>query len=85
VRTVFEEPTIAGLATAVEKAQALGLNQAHTPILQSRSRAAEANASQAMRLIQSEKLSQLEKLSAEEARNLLRTLLDGKQDYELRS
>jgi amino acid adenylation domain-containing protein len=85
VRTVFEEPTIAGLATAVEKAQALGLNQAHTPILQSRSRAAEANASQAMRLIQSEKLSQLEKLSAEEARNLLRSLLDGKQDYELRS
>jgi len=77
VRSVFEAPTIAGLALEVEKAQALGL-KARTPILQRR-RAAAAEASQEALLMQ------LEKLSAEDARNLLRTLLDGKQHYELRS
>jgi acyl carrier protein len=77
VRSVFEAPTIAGLALEVEKAQALGL-KARTPILQRR-RAAVAEASQEALLMQ------LEKLSAEDARNLLRTLLDGKQHYELRS
>jgi amino acid adenylation domain-containing protein len=78
VRTVFEAPTIAGLAMEVEKAQALGL-KARTPILERRPRAAVAKASEEALLIQ------LEKLSAEEVRNLLRTLLDGKQNYELRS
>jgi hypothetical protein len=62
----------------VEKAQALGL-KARTPILQRRLRNAVADASQEALLIE------LEKLSAEDARNLLRTLLDGKQNYELRS
>jgi amino acid adenylation domain-containing protein len=77
VRSVFEAPTIAGLALEVEKARALGL-KARTPISQRRHTAA-ADASQ------DELLVQLEKLSAEEARNLLRTLLDEKQNYELRS
>jgi acyl carrier protein len=78
VRSVFEAPTIAGLAREVEKAQALGL-KARTPILQRRPRNAVADASQEALLIE------LEKLSTQDARNLLRTLLDGKQNYELRS
>jgi hypothetical protein len=78
VRSVFEAPTIAGLALEVEKARALGL-KARTPISQRSRRTTAAEASQ------DELLLQLEKLSAEEARNLLRTLLDEKQNYELRS
>jgi len=78
VRSVFEAPTIAGLAMEVEKAQTLGL-KARTPIPQRRQRAAVAGANQEALLIQ------LEKLSAEEARNLLKVLLDGKQNYEFRS
>jgi len=78
VRTIFEAPTIAGLAMEVEKARALGL-KARTPILERRPHAAETKTSDETLLVQ------LEKLSAEEARNLLRTLLDGKQNYELRS
>ncbi len=79
VRSVFEAPTIAGLALEVEKAQAMGL-KARTPILQSRPRnGASAQASQEALLMQ------LEKLSAQEARNLLKTLLDEKQNYEFRS
>jgi amino acid adenylation domain-containing protein len=78
VRSIFEAPTIAGLAMEVEKAQAMGL-KARTPILPRPLRGASADASQETLL------SQLEKLPAEEARNLLKTLLDGKQKYELRS
>ena len=78
VRSVFEAPTIAGLAMEVNKAQALGL-KARTPIPQRRQRAAAITASQEALLIQ------LEKLSAEEAQNLLKVLLDGKQNYEFRS
>jgi amino acid adenylation domain-containing protein len=78
VRSVFEAPTIAGLALEVEKAQALGL-KARTPILQRQRHGAGADASQEALLIQ------LEKLSTEDARNLLRTLLNGKQNYELQS
>jgi acyl carrier protein len=78
VRSVFEAPTIAGLALEVEKARALG-QKARTPISQRSRHSAAADASQ------DELLVQLEKLSAEEARNLLRTLLDEKQNYELRS
>jgi amino acid adenylation domain-containing protein len=77
VRSVFEAPTIAGLAMEVEKARTLGL-KARTPIPQRNRRAGAPTAQDAL-------LIQLEKLSAEEARNLLRTLLDGKQNYELRS
>jgi len=77
VRTVFESPTIAELAVEVEKAQALGL-QARTPMLEWRSRAAGINASQEALLIQ------LEQLSVEETQNLLRTLLHGKRNNELR-
>ena len=78
VRSVFEAPTIAGLTMEVNKAQALGL-KARTPIPQRRQRAAAITASQEALLIQ------LEKLSAEEAQNLLKVLLDGKQNYEFRS
>src|SRR3981081_4361120 len=39
VRTMFEEPTIAGLAGEVEKARALGM-RAQTPVLERRPRAA---------------------------------------------
>jgi hypothetical protein len=78
VRSIFEAPTIAGLAMEVEKAQALGL-KARSPILPRPLRGEGADASQEALL------SQLEKLPAEEARTLLRTLLDGKQKFELRS
>src|SRR5258708_5774863 len=46
VRTMFEEPTIAGLATEVEKARALGM-KARTPVLQRRGRAGARRASRA--------------------------------------
>ena len=78
VRTVFEAPTIAGLALEVQKAQAMGL-KARSPILQGLRQTAAGDASQ------DELLIQLEKLSAKEARNLLKDLLDGKQDYQFRS
>jgi amino acid adenylation domain-containing protein len=78
VRSVFEAPTIAGLALEVQKAQALGL-KARSPILQGLRQTAAGDASQ------DELLIQLEKLSAKEARNLLKDLLDGKQDYQFRS
>jgi acyl carrier protein len=78
VRSVFEAPTIAALAMEVEKAQAMGL-KARTPILQRRKGAAAAGASHEALLIQ------LEKLSAEEVRDFLETLLDEKQNYEFLS
>ena len=77
VRTVFEAPTIAGLAAEVEKAQAMGL-KARTSILQRCRHTAPEDASQAL-------LIGLEKLPAQEVRNLLKSLLDGKQDYGFRS
>jgi amino acid adenylation domain-containing protein len=78
VRTVFEAPTIAGLAKEVEKAQAMGL-KARTPILQRHPGAAPANVSQEVLL------NQLQTLSPQEVRNLLKNLLNGKQGYEFRS
>jgi len=78
VRTVFEAPTIAGLAKEVEKAQAMGL-KASTPIPQRRPRAAPANGSQEALL------NQLQKLSPQEVQNLLKDLLNGKQGDEFRS
>ena len=77
VRSVFEAPTIAGLALEVQKAEAMGL-KARAPFLQHPRHAATADASQEALLVQ------LEKLSDQEARNLLKNLLDGKQNYEFR-
>jgi amino acid adenylation domain-containing protein len=70
VRSVFEAPTIAGLAMEVEKAQALGL-KARTPILQRHPPAVVANR-QAL-------LAQLDNLSSTELQSLLLRVLDGKQ------
>jgi acyl carrier protein len=70
VRSVFEAPTIAGLALEVEKAQALGL-KARTPILQRRPRTAAAN--------REALLAQLDNLSSAELQSLLDRVLDGKQ------
>ena len=78
VRSVFEAPTIAGLALEVQKAQATGL-KARSPILHGLRQTATADASQ------DELLIQLEKLSTQDARNLLKDLLDGKQDFQFRS
>jgi arthrofactin-type cyclic lipopeptide synthetase C len=78
VRSVFEAPTIASLALEVQKAEAMGL-KARSPIPQGLRHAAAADASQEALLIQ------LEKLSAQDARNLLKDLLDGKRDYQFKS
>jgi hypothetical protein len=69
---VFEEPTIAGLAVELEKAQALGL-KAPTPIVPRH--AASANPGASREAI----LSQLDNLSADELQSLLNSMLDGKQ------
>ena len=73
VRSVFENPTIAGLAREVEQGRALGL-KARTPILQPHHRPAANSDEEAI-------LSQLQKLPAEEARNILKSALEGKQSY----
>jgi amino acid adenylation domain-containing protein len=70
VRSVFEAPTIAGLAREVEKAQALGL-KARTPILQRRPRNAGAN--------REALLAQLDHLSSAELQRLLDRVLEGEQ------
>lgn len=75
VRSVFEAPTIAGLAAEVEKARALGL-KARTPVFKPHQYPSVPGIeSEALRL-------QLEKLSTEEARKLLKALLDGKHSLE---
>jgi len=71
VRTVFEAPTIAGLATEVEKAQALGL-KARTPILERRPRPATVAAASREAL-----LAQLDSLSPDEVQSLLKRALEG--------
>jgi len=73
VRTVFEEPTLAGLAAAVEKAEAQGL-KARTPILQRRPRSETIAAPSREAL-----LAQLDQLSADDVQILLKRVLDGKQ------
>jgi non-ribosomal peptide synthetase component F len=78
VRSVFEAPTIAGLAVEVQKAQALGL-KVQTQIPQRPRRSSAADAPQA------ELLTQLDKLPAQDVRDLLKDLLDGKPNYEIRS
>jgi hypothetical protein len=70
VRSVFEAPTIAGLAMEVEKARALGL-KARTPILQRHPPAVVAN--------REALLAQLDNLSSTELQSLLLRVLDGKQ------
>ena len=72
VRSVFEEPTILGLAQELQKAQALGL-KARTPIAQRSARAA-ANGPSREAL-----LAQLDNLSPAELQSLLKRVLDGKQ------
>jgi acyl carrier protein len=70
VRSVFEAPTIEGLALEVEKARALGL-KARTPILQGRRQTVEAS--------RETLLAQLDNLSSAELQSLLQRVLDGKQ------
>ncbi len=78
VRSVFEAPTIAGLAGEVQKAQALGLKVKNKiPQHSANTRPADAD--------QEELLTQLDKLPAQEVRSLLKDLLDGKNNYEFRS
>jgi acyl carrier protein len=71
VRSLFEEPTLAALAEAVEKAQALGL-KARMPALQRRARP-EATSPSPEAL-----LAQLDNLSASELQTLLDRVLQGK-------
>jgi acyl carrier protein len=78
VRSVFEAPTIAGLAAEVQKAQALGL-KVRTKIPQQTPHTSSADAAQ------EELRTQLDKLPAQEVRSLLKDLLDGKHNYEFRS
>ncbi|HET7208169.1 MAG TPA: hypothetical protein VFI95_16455, partial [Terriglobales bacterium] len=72
-RSVFEEPTIAGLAQEVEKARALG-QKARTPILERRARSAAVSTTNPEAL-----LAQLENLSAAELQALLQRVTSGKQ------
>jgi amino acid adenylation domain-containing protein len=72
VRTVFEEPTIRGLAVAVEKAEAQG-QKAQTPILERRVRPPPPDPTSREAL-----LAQLGQLSKEEAQILLEKSLHGK-------
>jgi acyl carrier protein len=72
VRSVFEEPTIEGLAVELGKAQALGL-KAPTPIVPRHAASASTGASREAIL------SQLDNLSAAELQSLLNSMLDGKQ------
>jgi amino acid adenylation domain-containing protein len=71
VRTMFEEPTIAGLGIEVEKARALGM-KSRTPALERRPRPAPANASREALL------AQLDTLSADDVETLLKDVLDAK-------
>ncbi len=70
VRSVFEAPTIAGLAMEVDKARALGLKP-RTPIAQLRPRTPAGVSREAL-------LAQLDGLSSAELQGLLQRVLDGK-------
>jgi hypothetical protein len=70
VRSVFEAPTIAGLAMEVDKARALGLKP-RTPILQPRPRTPGGISREAL-------MAQLDNLSSSELQGLLQRVLDGK-------
>src|SRR6202795_1577695 len=69
VRTMFEEPTIAGLASEVEKARSMGM-KAQTPVLERRPRAAAGSTSRETLL------AQLDTLSAHDVQALLNSVLD---------
>jgi amino acid adenylation domain-containing protein len=71
VRTMFEEPTIAGLASEVERARAMGM-KAQTPVLERRPRAAAGNTNRETLL------AQLDTLSAHDVQALLKRVLDAK-------
>ncbi len=73
VRSVFESPTIAGLAQEVEKARAAGLKP-HTPTLPGRQRPTSDPDQEAL-------LTQLDRLSVEEATSIVKAILDGRQTY----
>ena len=70
VRSVFEAPTIAGLAMEVDKARALGLKP-RTPIVQPRLRTPGGISREAL-------MAQLDNLSSSELQGLLQRVLDGK-------
>jgi amino acid adenylation domain-containing protein len=70
VRTVFEEPTIAGLASEVERARAMGM-KVQTPALERRPRAAASTSRETL-------LAQLDTLSADDVQTLLKRVLDAK-------
>jgi amino acid adenylation domain-containing protein len=71
VRSVFESPTIAGLAQEVAKARALGL-KAHTPVLRRRQRTpTDPN--------REELLKKLDTLTPTELQSALQRLLEGKE------
>jgi acyl carrier protein len=65
VRTIFEQPTIAGLAIEVEKARATGI-KSRTPVLERRPRPAAPNVSR------EELLAQLDTLSGDDVQTLLK-------------
>ena len=71
VRTMFEEPTIAGLAGEVEKARAMGM-KAQTPVLERRPRPTVGSTSREALL------AQLDTLSTQDVQTLLQRVLDGK-------
>ena len=70
VRTMFEEPTIAGLGVEVEKAQATGI-KSRTPALERRPRPAANVSREAL-------LAQLDTLSADDVESLLKNVLDSR-------
>jgi hypothetical protein len=67
---MFEEPTIAGLASEVERARATGM-KVQTPVLERRPRAAGSTSREAL-------LAQLDTLSADDVQTLLKRVLDAK-------
>jgi amino acid adenylation domain-containing protein len=71
VRTMFEEPTIAGLGIEVEKVRATGIKP-QIPVLERRPRPAAANVSREALL------AQLDTLSADDVETLLKDVLDAK-------
>jgi len=75
VRTMFEEPTIAGLGIEVEKARATGI-KSQTPVLERRPRPAAANVSREALL------AHLDTLSADDVQTLLKRVLDAKLSTE---
>jgi acyl carrier protein len=77
VRRVFEEPTIAGLARAVEEAEAQGM-KARTPIVPSRTRNETGSTPSREAL-----LAQLDQLSPDDLQSLLQKVLDGKQAEDI--